>query len=93
MSLRIIVTGLIGQYAHGNEPSHHVAYLYPYAARASETQRLVRQILTTLYSDQPEGLAGNEDCGQMSSWYVLSALGSNSIRTAAAATCRWRRST
>ena len=69
------VSGLIGQYAHGNEPSHHVAYLYAWAAEPWKTQERVRQILDTLYADTPEGLAGNEDCGQMSSWYVLSALG------------------
>ncbi|PTY08377.1 glycosyl hydrolase family 92 [Opitutaceae bacterium EW11] len=69
------VTGLIGQYAQGNEPSHHMAYLYDYVGRPSETQRLVRELLTTMYSDKPEGLSGNEDCGQMSAWYLLSALG------------------
>lgn len=69
------ITGLIGQYAHGNEPSHHIAWLYMYAGQPWQTQRLVRQILDTLYSATPDGLCGNEDCGQMSSWYVLSALG------------------
>ncbi len=69
------VTGLIGQYAHGNEPSHHVAYLYVWAGMPWKTQERVRQILDTLYADTPDGLAGNEDCGQMSAWYVLSALG------------------
>jgi predicted alpha-1,2-mannosidase len=69
------VSGLIGQYAHGNEPSHHVAYLYAWAGAPWKTQERVRQILDTLYADTPEGLAGNEDCGQMSAWYVLSALG------------------
>ncbi|MCA9684716.1 MAG: GH92 family glycosyl hydrolase, partial [Myxococcales bacterium] len=69
------ITGLIGQYAHGNEPSHHIAYLYAYAGRADRTQARVRQIVDTLYSDSPDGLAGNEDCGQMSAWLVFSALG------------------
>jgi len=69
------ISGLIGQYAHGNEPSHHVAYLYAYAGQPWKTQARVRQIMDTLYSDQPDGLSGNEDCGQMSAWLVLSALG------------------
>lgn len=69
------VTGLIGQYAHGNEPSHHIAYLYNYAGAPWKTQARVRQILTTLYRDTRDGIAGNEDCGQMSAWYVLSAMG------------------
>ena len=69
------VTGLIGQYAHGNEPSHHVAYIYPYLDRPEETQRLVRQICTDFYKNKPDGLIGNDDCGQMSAWYMFSALG------------------
>jgi predicted alpha-1,2-mannosidase len=69
------ITGLIGQYAHGNEPSHHVAWLYHYAGRPDLGQEKVRQILETLYSSRPDGLSGNEDCGQMSSWYVLSSIG------------------
>ncbi|QHL87593.1 glycoside hydrolase family 92 protein [Nibribacter ruber] len=69
------ISGLIGQYAHGNEPSHHIAYLYNYAGQPWKTQEKVRQILTTMYSAQPDGLAGNEDCGQMSAWYVFSAMG------------------
>ncbi|MHC4958264.1 MAG: GH92 family glycosyl hydrolase [Planctomycetota bacterium] len=69
------ITGLIGQYAHGNEPSHHMAYLYAFSGRPDKTQATVREILDTLYSDKPDGLCGNEDCGQMSSWYVFSALG------------------
>ncbi len=69
------VTGLIGQYAHGNEPSHHMAYLYDYAGAPWKTQALVRQILTTLYTTKQNGIAGNEDCGQMSAWYVMSAMG------------------
>jgi predicted alpha-1,2-mannosidase len=69
------ITGMIGQYAHGNEPSHHMAWLYHYAGRPDLSAERVRQILDELYSDEPDGLAGNEDCGQLSSWYVLGALG------------------
>ncbi|MEP1033708.1 GH92 family glycosyl hydrolase [Ekhidna sp.] len=69
------ITGLIGQYAHGNEPSHHIPYLYNFVGRSDKTQKLVRQIMDELYSDQPNGLSGNEDCGQMSSWLVMSAMG------------------
>ena len=69
------ITGLIGQYAHGNEPSHHIAYLYNFAGAAYKTQEKIHQILNEMYHDAPDGLAGNEDCGQMSAWYVLSALG------------------
>jgi predicted alpha-1,2-mannosidase len=69
------ISGLIGQYAHGNEPSHHMAYLYDYAGQPWKTQELVHQICSGLYSGKRDGLCGNEDCGQMSSWYVLSALG------------------
>ena len=69
------VTGLIGQYAHGNEPSHHMAYLYNYIGKPSKTQKYVAKILNEQYSEHPDGLSGNEDCGQMSSWYVLSSLG------------------
>jgi hypothetical protein len=69
------ISGLIGQYAHGNEPSHHMAYLYAYAGAPWKTQERVHEIATTLYSTDREGLCGNEDCGQMSAWYVLSAMG------------------
>lgn len=69
------VTGLIGQYAHGNEPSHHVAYLYALAGEPWRTQELVREIFDTQYHPTPEGLCGNDDCGQMSAWYILSAMG------------------
>ena len=69
------VTGLIGQYAHGNEPSHHIAYMYNYVGQAWKTQKYVREILETMYSDTPGGLCGNEDCGQMSAWYVMSSMG------------------
>ena len=69
------ITGLIGQYAHGNEPSHHMAYLYPFAGMHHRTAELVDSIRGTLYTPLPDGLSGNEDCGQMSAWYVWSALG------------------
>ncbi len=73
------ITGLIGQYAHGNEPSHHMAYLYAYAGQPWKTQERVREIMDTMYAARPDGLIGNEDCGQMSAWYVLSALGFYSV--------------
>ena len=73
------ITGLIGQYAHGNEPSHHIAYLYDYAGQPWKTQAMVHKILHEMYSDRPDGYAGNEDCGQMSAWYVLSAMGFYSV--------------
>jgi len=73
------VTGLIGQYAHGNEPSHHMAYLYNYVGKPHKTQKIVRQILDEQYTHLPDGLSGNEDCGQMSAWYVLSAMGFYSV--------------
>jgi predicted alpha-1,2-mannosidase len=69
------ITGLIGQYAHGNEPSHHMAYLYGYAGESWKTQQRVREIMAAMYSDRPDGLCGNEDCGQMSAWYIFSAIG------------------
>ena len=68
-------SGFIGQYAHGNEPSHHVAYLYNYSGQPWKTQFYVHKILTELYDNSFTGLSGNEDCGQMSAWYVLSAMG------------------
>ena len=71
----IDITGLIGQYAHGNEPSHHVAYLYNYAGQPHKAQQRLHEIMSTLYTDRPDGLCGNEDCGQMSAWYVFSAMG------------------
>tara|TARA_B100001758_G_C18416772_1_gene620752 strand:- start:5422 stop:8283 length:2862 start_codon:yes stop_codon:yes gene_type:complete len=73
------VTGLIGQYAHGNEPSHHMAYLYNYVGAPHKTQEIVRKILEEQYTNLPNGLSGNEDCGQMSAWYVLSAMGFYSV--------------
>ena len=72
---QVDITGLIGQYAHGNEPSHHVAYLYNYAGEPWKTQMRVRQIMDQFYTPTPDGLIGNEDCGQMSAWYVFSAAG------------------
>ncbi len=69
------VTGLIGQYAHGNEPSHHITYLYALAGRPERTQELVREIFDTQYRPEPDGLCGNDDCGQMSAWYMFSAMG------------------
>lgn len=73
--LPIFSTGMIGQYAHGNEPSHHVGYLYLYTDKPSKTQNIIREIATTQYKNEPNGHCGNEDCGQMSSWFVLSAMG------------------
>lgn len=69
------ITGMIGQYAHGNEPSHHMAYLYAYTGNHAKTVDLVTQIQESLYRNAPDGLSGNEDCGQMSAWHVWSALG------------------
>ena len=69
------ISGLIGQYVHGNEPSHQIAYEYDYAAQPWKTQSMVRRIMNEMYHLLPDGLAGNEDCGQMSAWYIMSALG------------------
>jgi len=69
------ITGLIGQYAHGNEPSHHMAYLYDYAGQPWKTQEMVHRICNDFYKNSPDGLIGNEDCGQMSAWYIFSACG------------------
>lgn len=69
------ISGLIGQYAHGNEPSHQIAYLYNYAGAPWKTQAMVRRILREMYHNNPDGLSGNEDCGQMSAWYILSSMG------------------
>ncbi len=73
--LPIFSTGMIGQYAHGNEPSHHVGYLYNYIDKPWKTQRIIRDITVSQYKNKPDGHCGNEDCGQMSSWYILSSLG------------------
>jgi predicted alpha-1,2-mannosidase len=72
---QVDITGLIGQYAHGNEPSHHMAYLYNFVNKPHKTQARVRQILQEQYTNTPDGISGNEDCGQMSAWYVFSSLG------------------
>lgn len=72
---QVDVTGLIGQYAHGNEPSHHMAYLYNYIGKPEKTQEKVSYILDNFYKNTPDGLIGNEDCGQMSAWYILSSMG------------------
>ncbi len=72
---KVDVTGLIGQYAHGNEPSHHMAYLYNYVGKPEKTTEKVHYILENFYKNAPDGLIGNEDCGQMSAWYVLSSMG------------------
>ncbi|MDM8176198.1 MULTISPECIES: GH92 family glycosyl hydrolase [Olivibacter] len=69
------VSGMIGQYAHGNEPSHHIAYMYSFLGEPWKTQERVRQIVDSMYHDQPDGYAGNEDCGQMSAWAVWSIAG------------------
>ena len=76
---QVDVTGLIGQYAHGNEPSHHMAYLYNYVGKPEKTNEKVKYILDNFYTNTPDGLIGNEDCGQMSAWYVLSSLGIYSV--------------
>ncbi|MGJ8726408.1 MAG: GH92 family glycosyl hydrolase [Roseibacillus sp.] len=69
------ITGLIGQYAHGNEPSHHIAYLFNWVEKPWRTQEIVHQIMTEFYQAAPAGLIGNEDCGQMSAWFILNAMG------------------
>ena len=76
------ISGLIGQYAHGNEPSHHILYLYTMLGQPWKTADKVREVLTTLYHDQPDGLSGNEDVGQMSAWYILSSLGMYEVEPA-----------
>ncbi len=79
------ISGLIGQYAHGNEPSHHTTYLFAYAGQQWKTAQLVREICKTMYTDKNDGLCGNEDCGQMSAWYVLSSMGFYPVNPAAGA--------
>ena len=69
------VSGLIGQYAHGNEPSHHTAYFFQYVGKPRRTAELVREVFDKFYLNKPDGLCGNDDCGQMSAWYVFSAMG------------------
>lgn len=73
------ITGVIGQYVHGNEPSHHIAYLYDYVGQPWKTQEMTRRLLREMYAPTPEGIIGNEDCGQMSAWYILSSLGFYSV--------------
>ena len=69
------VSGLIGQYAHGNEPGHHTAYFFQYAGRGDRTAEIVREVFDKFYLPKPDGLCGNDDCGQMSAWYIFSAMG------------------
>ncbi len=69
------ISGLIAQYAHGNEPSHHIAYLFTMAGAPGKTEAMVRTIMSEMYTDRPDGICGNEDCGQMSAWYLFSAMG------------------
>jgi len=76
---QVDITGLIGQYAHGNEPSHHMAYLYNYIGKPEKTKEKIHYILNEFYKNIPDGLIGNEDCGQMSAWYVLSSMGIYSV--------------
>ena len=83
-NISVDISGLIGQYAHGNEPSHHIAYLFNKARKPWRTQYWTREILKTQYKNTPDGLSGNEDCGQMSAWYVLSAMGLYAVNPAAA---------
>jgi predicted alpha-1,2-mannosidase len=71
----IDISGLIGQYAHGNEPSHHIAYLFSMAGAPEKTETMVRRIMSEMYTAEKDGLCGNEDCGQMSAWYIFSAMG------------------
>jgi predicted alpha-1,2-mannosidase len=73
------ISGMVGQYAHGNEPSHHIAYLYAYAGEPAKTQERIHFLNTQMYSNTPDGIAGNEDCGQMSAWFILSSIGFYSV--------------
>jgi len=77
------ISGLIGQYAHGNEPSHHIAYLYSYAGQQWKSAEKIRYIMENFYTDKPDGIIGNEDCGQMSAWYILSAIGMYQVNPSA----------
>ncbi|MGL4957308.1 MAG: GH92 family glycosyl hydrolase [Bacteroidales bacterium] len=74
-AVSVDISGLIGQYAHGNEPSHHIAHLYNYVGKPYKTQEIIDSVLHSLYFNDPNGLSGNEDCGQMSAWYILNAMG------------------
>ena len=69
------ITGLIGQYVHGNEPSHHVIYFYPQVGHPEKAAERIREVFDRFYLPKPDGLCGNDDCGQMSAWYVFSAIG------------------
>src|SRR3546814_19379614 len=69
------ISGLVGQYAHGNEPDQHVAYMYAYCGAPHKTQAMVRRLLTEMYKADPDGVIGNDDCGQMRAWFILPALG------------------
>ena len=73
--LPIFSTGMIGQYAHGNEPSHHVGYLYNYIGKPWKTQKIINEVARSQYSATPSGHCGNEDCGQMSAWFIYSSMG------------------
>ena len=66
---------MIGQYAHGNEPSHHIIYLYPYTNEPKKGQKYIHQVINEFHNNTPDGMIGNDDCGQMSAWYILSTLG------------------
>ena len=72
---KTMILGFVGQYAHGNEPSHHVAYLFPYAGQSWRTAEIVRKVCEEQYVNKPDGLTGNDDCGQMSAWYIFSSMG------------------
>ena len=76
---QVDITGLIGQYAHGNEPSHHIAYLYNFINKSEKTDEKIKYILDNFYKNSTDGLIGNEDCGQMSAWYILSSMGIYSV--------------
>jgi predicted alpha-1,2-mannosidase len=82
---QVDLTGLMGQYAHGNEPSHHIAWLYNYVGKPEKAQKRIKYILNEFYKNAPDGLIGNEDCGQMSAWYVLSSMGIYSVTPGKAA--------
>ena len=75
LELDVFVEALVGQYAQGNEPSHHIAYLYVYAGEPHKTQQRIRMLMDTMYKPLPDGLQGNEDVGQMSAWYIMSSMG------------------
>ena len=84
------VSGLIGQYAHGNEPSHHIAYMYSFVGAPWKTQERIRYILDSMYHDNPDGYAGNEDCGQMSAWAIWSMVGFYPANPCYRGVCIWQ---